>query len=40
MAVNTRPISAGQAYDVLLQGFRTQAAGGIKLVRFHLQGIL
>ncbi len=29
MAVNTRPISAGQAHDVLLQGFRTQAAGGM-----------
>ena len=29
MAVNTRPISAGQACDVLLQGFRTQAAGGM-----------
>lgn len=29
MAVNTRPISAGQAYDVLLQGFRTQAADGM-----------
>jgi len=29
MAVNTRPISAGQAHDALLQGFRTQAAGGM-----------
>ena len=27
MAVNTRPISAGQTCDVLLQGFGTQAAG-------------
>ncbi|MGQ0565804.1 MAG: AAA family ATPase [Gemmobacter sp.] len=29
MAVNTRPVSTGQAYDVLLQGFRTQGAGAM-----------
>lgn len=37
MAINTRPVSAGQALEVLRAGFRSQAAGGLRAA-FMLHG--
>ncbi|HMO07560.1 MAG TPA: MoxR family ATPase [Paracoccaceae bacterium] len=37
MAINTRPVSAGQALEVLRAGFRGQAAGGMRAA-FMLHG--